>query len=108
MERTMGEQAALMLDDAQRRAVTFSGSRLKLVGGPGTGKTTALVERAAALVAGGVEPDGVLLFVHDRKSAVRLRDRLVRRLGRSVAGPSVFTFHGFCWSLLTRGFPVTE
>lgn len=94
------------LDQGQRRVVDFEGARLKVLGGAATGKTTALVERAARLVDDGADPAGVLVFTFNRRAAMSLRDRLVRRLGRSVAGPSVMTFHAFAWSLLTRGFPV--
>ncbi|MFN2491010.1 MAG: ATP-dependent helicase [Actinomycetota bacterium] len=99
----------IALDAEQRRAAQFEGGRVKLLGGPGTGKTTSLAERALWLVAQrGVEPDEVIIFVRDRRSGIELKDRLVRRLGRSVAGPSVFTFHAFSWSLLTRGFSVAS
>ena len=94
------------LDPAQRRLVEHADGRLVALGGPGTGKTTALIERAAALVARGVEPSSILFFTGSRRAAIGLRDRLVRRLGRSVAGPSLLTFHGFAWSLLTRSFGV--
>jgi superfamily I DNA/RNA helicase/RecB family exonuclease len=94
------------LDPEQDRAVTLPGGRLKLVGPAGSGKTTALLERAARLVAGGADPAGVLVLVRDRRASIEWRDVLVRRLGRSTAGPSVFTFHAFAWSLLSRAFPV--
>jgi superfamily I DNA/RNA helicase/RecB family exonuclease len=92
------------LDPEQQRAADLVKGTIKLMGGAGAGKTTALVERAARLVDQGAEPEGILFFVQDRRQAIDLRDRLVRRLRRSLAGPSVFTFHAFAWSLLTRGF----
>jgi superfamily I DNA/RNA helicase/RecB family exonuclease len=58
------------------------------------------------LVEAGVPAEGILFFVSDRRHAVSLRDRLVRRLGRSVAGPTVRTFHAFALGLLTRPFHV--
>jgi superfamily I DNA/RNA helicase/RecB family exonuclease len=96
----------ISLDDDQRRTARLQRGRVKLLGGPGTGKSTTLRERAAWLVEQGVDPGGVLLFVRDRRASIESRDALVRRFGRAVAGPSVFTFHAFCWSLLTRGFRV--
>ena len=98
---------SVALDDAQQHAVTFAGRRLRVTGGPATGKTTALLERAAHLVEHrGADPEDILIFVGDRRHAVRLRDALVRRLGRSMVRPSVHTFHGFAWWLLTRAFTV--
>lgn len=80
---------------------------MKLLGPGASGKTTALIERAVRLVDDGVSAEGILFFVGDRRHAISLRDRLVRRLGRSVAGPTVRTFHAFALGLLTRPFPVT-
>ena len=95
------------LDEAQTRTVTFAGRRLRVTGGPATGKTRALLERAAYLVEHrDAAPEDILIFVGDRRHAVRLRDELVRRLRRSMVRPSVHTFHGFAWWLLTRAFTV--
>lgn len=95
------------LSPDQAKVVSFGTGCLKVLGDPATGKTVVLVERAVRLIeADGVEPEGVLVFARDRHHAIDLRDRFVRRLQRSVGGPSIFTFHAFAWSLLTRGFPV--
>ncbi|HVF53946.1 MAG TPA: ATP-dependent DNA helicase, partial [Actinomycetota bacterium] len=83
-------------------AVDFGYGTTKLLGPAGSGKTTALVERAASLVTAGTEPEMILFLVQDRRSTEDLRNRFVRRLGRSIAGPAVLTFHGFAWSLLTK------
>ncbi|CAN5665980.1 ATP-dependent DNA helicase [soil metagenome] len=93
-------------DAAQQRAAHFESGVVKLLGGPGTGKTSVLGSRTAWLIEErGIDPAGVLVFVNDRRAGIELRDALVRRLGRSVPQPSVFTFHGFAWSLLTRRLP---
>ncbi|HVF52728.1 MAG TPA: ATP-dependent helicase, partial [Actinomycetota bacterium] len=93
---------ALELRTGQRAAVDFGYGTTKLLGPAGSGKTTALIERAAALVVAGTEPETILFLVQDRRSTEDLRNRFVRRLGRSIAGPAVLTFHGFAWSLLTK------
>ena len=102
-----GSRSRAALTEPQQRAVTFAGRRLRVVGGPATGKTTTLIERAVSLVEHrGASPESILVFVGDRRQALRLRDSLVRRLGRSMVRPSVHTFHGFAWWLLTRAFTV--
>lgn len=104
MDITTHVETRLELDPVQESVRDFASPTLKLVGPSASGKTTALVERAARLVELGVEPESILCFVQDRRQAIALRDRLVRRLDRSVAGPSVLTFHAFAWSLLSRVF----
>src|SRR6187402_636544 len=94
------------LTEGQRRAVEWDTGTLRLTGAAATGKTTALVERAARLVEDGTQAEGILFFVGDRRSTLKLRDSMVRRLGRSVAGPMIRTFHGFAWGLLNRPYPI--
>jgi superfamily I DNA/RNA helicase len=96
------------LSEQQRRAVDRGAGTLRVTGAAASGKTTVLVERAARLAEEGVSAEGIAFFVSDRRHAMTLRDSLVRRLGRSVAGPTVRTFHAFAWGLLNRAFPVVS
>ena len=73
-----------------------------LLAGPGTGKTTTVVEAVAARVNAGTPPDRVLTLTFSRKAAKELRTRLGTRLQRTVATPLAWTFHGFGYSLLTQ------
>ena len=74
---------------------------LLVVGGPGTGKTTTLVESVAArAVDADLTPHLVLTW--SRPAAQELRARLVRRLGRTQVAPKVMTVHGFCHALVRR------
>ena len=96
----------IQLTEQERRVVDWGPGTLRVMGVAATGKTTALVERAARLVAEGTSAEGILFFVGDRRLALGLRDSMVRRLGRSVAGPAIRTFHAFAWGLLNRAYPI--
>ena len=93
------------LDAQQRMVVEHRGGPLLVVGGPGTGKTTALVESAIAAA----EPSGdlsrTLVLTYSRSAAQALRARLVRRSGRTQVGLKVMTVHGLCLSLVRRHLP---
>jgi superfamily I DNA/RNA helicase/RecB family exonuclease len=98
-----------VLDAAQAAVVAHRVGPLLVLGGPGTGKTTALVEAVAARVADGVEPDRVLVLTFGRRAAAALRNRIEARLGRRAAGgaatmtePVVRTFPGYAFGLLRR------
>ena len=75
---------------------------LLVLAGPGTGKTTTLVEAAAARVQAGLAAEQVLVLTFSRRAAVDLRRRIAQRLGRSVATPRAVTFHSFCHSVVRR------
>lgn len=72
---------------------------LLVLAGPGTGKTTTLVESVAARIARGGDPARILVLTFSRKAAVELRDRMARRMGAARA-PQATTFHSYCYALV--------
>ncbi|MBT2469442.1 ATP-dependent helicase, partial [Streptomyces sp. ISL-66] len=89
----------VVLDAAQRAVVEHTGGPLLVLAGPGTGKTTTLVEAVAARVEAGADPARILILTFSRKAAVELRDRTALRLGGARA-PQATTFHSFCYGLV--------
>ncbi|MFI2371038.1 UvrD-helicase domain-containing protein [Streptomyces sp. NPDC018833] len=87
------------LDAAQRAVVDHTHGPLLVLAGPGTGKTTTLVEAVAARIARGADPARILVLTFSRKAAVELRDRMALRLG-GAHGPQATTFHSFCYALV--------
>ena len=90
---------------ASRRVVAHTAGPLLVVGGPGTGKTTTLVEAVAARVAEGVDPAQILVLTFGRRARGALRDRIEARIGRPTghrAGPEpvVRTFPAYAFGLL--------
>jgi DNA helicase-2/ATP-dependent DNA helicase PcrA len=90
-----------VLSAAQHEAIKHGGGPLLVIGGAGTGKTTALVERFAWLAerpAGAVPAETILVLT---PSAEALRERIEERLGRPASEePAVTTFQGLCARLL--------
>lgn len=87
------------LDAAQRAVVDHARGPLLVLAGPGTGKTTTLVESVAARIARGGDPERILVLTFSRKAAVELRDRMALRIGAARA-PRATTFHSFCYALV--------
>ncbi|WP_211247795.1 ATP-dependent helicase [Cryptosporangium arvum] len=89
--------------DADQRAVTAHESGpLLVLAGPGTGKTTTIVESVVARVESGADPESVLVLTYGRKAAGRLRERITERLGRTTTEPLARTFYSYAWGLLRR------
>ncbi|MGY3203946.1 superfamily I DNA/RNA helicase/RecB family exonuclease [Streptomyces sp. TE5632] len=70
-----------------------------VLAGPGTGKTTTLVESVAARIARGGDAERILVLTFSRRAAVELRDRMALRTGAARA-PQATTFHSFCYALI--------
>ncbi|MER7652838.1 MULTISPECIES: ATP-dependent helicase [Streptomyces] len=87
------------LDARQRAVVDHRTGPLLVLAGPGTGKTTTLVEAVARRVRDGADPERLLVLTFSRKAAVELRDRIAARLG-SAAAPQATTFHSYCYALV--------
>ncbi|MDX3456624.1 ATP-dependent DNA helicase [Streptomyces sp. ME02-8801-2C] len=92
-------QDPLRLDAAQRAVVDHAHGPLLVLAGPGTGKTTTLVESVAARITRGGDPERILVLTFSRKAAVELRDRMALRIGAARA-PRATTFHSFCYALV--------
>ena len=76
-----------VLDEHQRSVVEHPGGPLLVLAGPGTGKTTTLVEAVVDRIENrGVRPDQLLALTFSRKAAEQLRDRVTARLGRTLSG----------------------
>ncbi|MCA9043600.1 MAG: UvrD-helicase domain-containing protein, partial [Planctomycetaceae bacterium] len=63
------------LNPAQRAAACHGRSPLLIIAGAGTGKTTTLAHRVAALVARGVDPARMLLLTFTRRASAELLRR---------------------------------
>ncbi|NDV52766.1 ATP-dependent helicase [Salipiger sp. PrR003] len=99
---------------AQKAAATHSKGHALVLAGPGTGKTTTLIERCRVLVRAGVPLDAMFVSTFTAKAATEIRDRLRVSLAGSGEGTvnrdeilksaHIGTFHSLCARLLKR-FP---
>ena len=90
------------LTAAQRRIVDHSAGPLRVAGGPGCGKTTALVRRYLRLVEDGWRPSSVLVVCHDRAAAARFRHTVLPALWGGFDALPITTWFGVAFDLVTR------
>lgn len=96
------------LDAQQQSVVDHRFGAMRVLAGPGTGKTTTLVAAMAARISGqdALRPDQVLGLTFGRKAALEWRDQVTAAVGGGIV-PTVSTFHSFCYALL-RKFAETD
>ena len=98
--------AAPVLDSFQQSVVDHESGPLLVLAGPGTGKTTTLVEAIVDRIERrGVAPDSVLALTFSRKAAEQLRDRVTARVGRTMSTTLSSTFHSFAYGLIRAHGP---
>lgn len=92
------------LSDEQRAYAAREARVLRLVAGPGTGKTRVMTRRVAHLIeVEDIEPSSILALTFSRAAARELRDRLEALLGDQTGSrPGVFTLHAFALRQLLR------
>lgn len=90
------------LDDTQRAVLGLAdGVSAAVIGAPGTGKTTTLVELVADRVLDrGYSPSEVLVLVPTRAGATTLRDRLALRLAVPTNGPLARTANSLAFQIV--------
>ena len=92
---------------------TTDGTLTRLFGGPGSGKTTALLDRVETILEDDdTDPRDILVVSYTRAAAAEIRERLAERLDlspRSLKG-HVCTMHAKAYELLdlSRGDVVGE
>ncbi len=92
------------LDPQQRLVTEHRAGALLVLAGPGTGKTTTLVEAMIARLSGPVSPlpaTAVLGLTFGRRAALEWRDRVAARIPTGPV-PDIQTFHSFAYSVVRR------
>ncbi|MGB6209445.1 PD-(D/E)XK nuclease family protein [Mycobacterium sp.] len=103
MSYRWGPEARAVLDPGLRGVV-------RVLGGPGTGKSRLLIEAAAARIAAGADPESVLLLTGSGRIGVRARSALTTTLLRSqragdrapavIREPLVRSVHSYAFAVL--------
>jgi DNA helicase II / ATP-dependent DNA helicase PcrA len=95
---------------AQKAAAGNSKGNTLVMAGPGTGKTSTLIERLHVLIRNKVPLDAIFVTTFTAKAATEIRERLRATLGVSdgmdvaeiLKGAHIGTFHSLCARLLKR------
>lgn len=87
------------LNESQELAVKDTSSRLLILAGAGTGKTTVMLQRIKRLVDEGISPSHILALTFTNAAANEMSSRFISLVGNKSI-PKFSTFHAFCYQLL--------
>lgn len=90
------------LNDQQKEAVNTIYGAVMVIAGPGTGKTEVLAMRIAYLLRSEaqVQPQEILCLTYTDEAINSMRRRLVQIIGPAAHKVNIYTFHGFCNSVI--------
>jgi len=96
-------RASVALDDSQRAVLDLAlDASASVLGAPGSGKTTTLIELVASRVLdAGWAPEQLIALTPSRASATRLRDDLAIRLAVPTNGPLARTVNSLAFEIVT-------
>lgn len=95
--------SSLQLDAEQQQAVFTEGQHVRVIAGPGSGKTRVVTARISRLLAEGVEPWRIMAVTFTNKAAEELKTRIWDTVGGDQSrGVVTGTFHSLCAWLLRR------
>ena len=89
----------------QLTIINSQAKNLLVMAGPGTGKTTVIVERICRLIREGASPYEFLVITFTRKAAQQLRERLEKALAGTdvnVKKMTICTSHAFCLHIIQQ------
>lgn len=110
VRRPVASRAPFRWEPAAQRVLDGAEGFVRVLGGPGTGKTTLLTELAAdRILRGGVDPEQLLIITANRRAATEVRAAVAARITehdqtddglRTVREPLVRTVHSYAFSVL--------
>lgn len=89
------------------RVLDHRAGAVLVLGGPGTGKSTVLVEAAARRIMAG-ESGRPLVLSFSRRAAHQMSGRIAARVGGVVESPLAMTLHSFCLAVVRRFTPESD
>ena len=91
------------LNSSQKRAVAHLAGPMMVLAGPGSGKTSVIVQRTSYLIHEGcVPPSSVLVVTFSRAAAAQMKERFLK--AENITGTAVTfgTFHGVFYGILKQ------
>ena len=91
-----------MLNKEQLQASEINDSRVLVLAGPGTGKTTTLVSRYKHLISQGNKPEEIICCTFSRKAVDEIKSRISKEVKLDIKNLPVDTFHSLSIKALNK------
>ena len=93
---------------SQQRAIAHLSGPMMVLAGPGSGKTSVIVERTAYMTnEGGISPSNILVVTFSRAAAKEMKERFLNFTGQEYTPITFGTFHGVFYGILKQAYGFT-
>ena len=93
---------------SQQRAIAHLSGPMMVLAGPGSGKTSVIVERTAYMINdGGIAPGNILVVTFSRAAAKEMKERFLSFTGQQYTPVTFGTFHGVFYGILKHAYGFT-
>ncbi len=96
-----------MFDEYQQEAINTIEGPVLCAAGPGSGKTTVIVNRTLNMVKNGIDPKSIIVMTFTSDAAKEMESRYYKLEG-SVQGPSFCTIHSFAFMVCRECYGYTR
>ena len=90
----------MTFNNSQLEAISSDASRVLVLAGPGSGKTTTIAQRISTILDRGVNPSEILVVTFTRASALEMRQRYLKKDPQRGGRISFGTFHAIFFQIL--------
>ena len=93
---------------SQKRAIAHLSGPMMVLAGPGSGKTSVIVERTAYMInEGGISPSNILVVTFSKAAAREMKERFLSFSGQQYTPVTFGTFHGVFYGILKQAYGFT-
>ena len=92
-------------NESQKRAIAHLSGPMMVLAGPGSGKTSVIVDRTEYLIRHyGVAESSILVVTFSRAAAREMKERFLKKHGTTRSGVTFGTFHGVFYGILKHAY----
>ena len=93
---------------SQLRAIAHLSGPMMVLAGPGSGKTSVIVERTAYMIQEGkIPPSSILVVTFSKAAALEMKERFLKFMGEVRSEVTFGTFHGVFYGILKHAYGLT-
>ena len=108
INKSVIDNPVMKRNPSQKRAIAHLSGPMMVLAGPGSGKTSVIVERTAYMTKeGGISPANILVVTFSRAAAKEMKERFLNFTGQEYTPITFGTFHGVFYGILKQAYGFT-